>query len=107
MDALTFDLATVIKIVGWVVAIVGFAVAIKFGVNGLREDVKSMKKILEERTTSDGVQDNRLIKLETEADERRGWIRRIEETSAKEIAEIKETLRDLAKIVERRLTPRD
>lgn len=114
MEALTFDIATVFKIIGWTAGIVGFALAIKFGLNGVRKDIKDIRKdvhetkgMVQKLVASDAKQDNRLTKLETEVVERRGWIRRIEDGAKEQYQAAMADIKTLFGIIERRKLRRE
>lgn len=92
----TLDLDTFIKIVGGLIAFIGFFLAIKFGVNGLRADIKEIKADVKAMRAANVTQNERLGNVEARMEERKGWVRRIEEQ-----------LSTLSSIVERRLVPRD
>lgn len=65
--------------------------AVKGALNGVRSDVREIKKATEQLLASDSNQNERLARIEEQAENRRGWIRRVEDAvkEAKEIAEAK------------------
>ena len=70
-------------------------IGLKFAMNGLRNDVTEIKVDLKTLVTSDADQNERLARVETEADAKSGWIRRIEDG-----------LKELRGIIERRAESR-
>lgn len=78
MDVI-LDLDTFIKLVGGLIALIGFFLAIKFGVNGLRTDIKEIKADVKAVRAANATQNERLGNVEARMEERKGWVRRIEE----------------------------
>ena len=93
MGAVSLDLA--IHVGGLIVSAVILVVGMKFALNGMRRDVSEIKGDLKTLVASDATQNERLVAVETEADAKSGWIRRIEEG-----------LNSLRELVERRSEPR-
>ena len=93
MGSVSVDLA--IQVGGYIVAAVILVLGMKFALNGMRRDVSEIKGDIKTLLDSDAKQNERLASVETEADAKSGWIRRIEEG-----------LKELRKLVERRGEPR-
>ena len=54
-------------------------IGLKFAMNGLRSDVSEIKGDMKTLVESDAKQNERLVAVETEAEAKAGWIRRIED----------------------------
>ncbi len=93
MESVSTDMA--LQVGGLIVSAAILVAGIKFAVNGLRGDVSEIKGDMKTLLASDAKQNERLAKVETEADAKSGWIRRIEEG-----------LKELRGIIERRGEPR-
>ena len=91
--AISLDLA--IHVGGLIVSAVILVVGMKFALNGLRGDVSEIKGDMKTLVSSDATQNERLVAVETEAEAKKGWIRRIEEG-----------LKELRELIERRSEPR-
>ena len=77
MGSISIDLA--LHLGALIVSAVILVIGLKFAMNGLRGDVSEMKVDLKTLIRSDAKQNERLVAVETEADAKAGWIRRIEE----------------------------
>lgn len=77
MGSVSVDLA--LQVGGLIVSAVILVLGMKFAVNGLRGDVSEIKGDMKTLLASDAKQNERLMAVETEADAKSGWIRRIEE----------------------------
>ena len=77
MESISIDLA--LHVGALVVSAVLLVLGVKFAVNGLRADVTEIKSDMKTLLKSDAKQNERLVAIETEADAKAGWIRRIEE----------------------------
>ena len=91
--AISLDLA--IHVGGLIVSAVILVLGMKFALNGLRGDVSEIKGDMKTLVSSDATQNERLVAVETEAEAKKGWIRRIEEG-----------LKELRELIERRSEPR-
>ena len=87
--AISLDLA--IHVGGLIVSAVILVLGMKFALNGLRGDVSEIKGDMKTLVSSDATQNERLVAVETEAEAKKGWIRRIEEG-----------LKELRELIERR-----
>ena len=68
-----------VQVGGLIVSAAILALGLKFAVNGMRLDVSEIKRDLKTLLESDAKQNERLIAIETEADAKSGWIKRIED----------------------------
>ena len=68
-----------VQVGGLIVSAAILALGLKFAVNGMRLDVSEIKRDLKTLLDSDATQNERLIAIETEADAKSGWIKRIED----------------------------
>ena len=93
MESVSVGLA--IQVGALIVSAAILALGLKFAVNGMRGDVKEIKGDLKTLLKSDAKQNERLAAVETEAEAKSGWIRRIEEG-----------LNSLRELVARRSEPR-
>ena len=78
MESISIDLA--LHVGALIVSAVLLVLGVKFAVNGLRSDVTEIKSDLKTLLKSDAKQNERLVAIETEADAKAGWIRRIEQS---------------------------
>ena len=78
MESVPVGLA--MQIGGLIVSAAILALGLKFAVNGMRLDVSEIKRDLKTLLESDAKQNERLVAVETEADARSGWIKRIEDS---------------------------
>ena len=76
MESISLGLA--IQVGGLIVSAAILALGLKFAVNGIRGDVAEIKGDIKTLLKSDAQQNERLGKVETEMESRKGWIRRIE-----------------------------
>ena len=77
MGSVSIDLA--IQVGGLIVSAAILVLGMKFALNGMRRDLSEMKGDLKTLVASDASQNERLVAVETEADAKSGWIRRIED----------------------------
>ena len=77
MESVSVGLA--VQVGGLIVSAAILALGLKFAVNGMRLDVSEIKRDLKTLLESDDKQNERLIAIETEADAKSGWIKRIED----------------------------
>ena len=77
MESVSVGLA--VQVGGLIVSAAILALGLKFAVNGMRLDVSEIKRDLKTLLESDARQNERLIAIETEADAKSGWIKRIED----------------------------
>ena len=77
MESISIDLA--LHLGGLIVSALILLLGVKFAVNGMQRDVSEIKGDLKTLVTSDATQNERLVAVETEAEAKSGWIRRIEE----------------------------
>ena len=77
MESVSVGLA--VQVGGLIVSAAILALGLKFAVNGMRLDVSEIKRDLKTLLESDAKQHERLIAIETEADAKSGWIKRIED----------------------------
>lgn len=77
MESVSVGLA--VQVGGLIVSAAILALGLKFAVNGMRLDVSEIKRDLKTLLESDAKQNERLIAIETEADAKSGWIKRIED----------------------------
>ena len=77
MQSIPLDLA--IHLGGLLVSAVILVLGVKFAVNGMRRDVSEIKGDMKTLVESDAKQNERLVAVETEAEAKAGWIRRIED----------------------------
>ena len=77
MESVSVGLA--VQVGGLIVSAAILALGLKFAVNGMRLDVSEIKRALKTLLESDAKQNERLIAIETEADAKSGWIKRIED----------------------------
>ncbi len=89
MGSVSVDVA--LQVGGFIVTAVILVVGMKFVLNGVVGDISEIKGDLKKLLASDSKQNERLAAVETEADAKSGWIRRVEEG-----------LNALRKLVERR-----
>ena len=89
MESISIGLA--IQVGGYIVTAAILVLGLKFALNGLRGDMREIKADMKTLLESDAKQNERLVAVETEAESRKGWIRRIEDG-----------LKELRGIIERR-----
>ena len=77
MESVSVGLA--VQVGGLIVSAAILALGLQFAVNGMRLDVSEIKRDLKTLLESDAKQNERLIAIETEADAKSGWIKRIED----------------------------
>ena len=77
MESISIGLA--IQVGGYIVTAAILVLGLKFALNGLRGDMREIKADMKLLLKSDAKQNERLVAIETEADAKAGWIRRIEE----------------------------
>ena len=77
MESVSVGLA--VQVGGLIISAAILALGLKVAVNGMRIDVAEIKRDLKTLLASDARQNERLIAIETEADAKSGWIKRIED----------------------------